>query len=218
MSQPKVYIYTKYLDNQQTLDLNEALSVQDFEVEFNQFDFPTTITENTILYSLLLDDSQTLIRAENTFDGLGIPVVNVQGLTKGNHWYTKNSLAIFIFPKEKNAQTGVFKQDLAQTYQLEMSDGCEVKVELELKPNGKYRFIIDNPRAEIQTYLYGDWLYRQYPYLELRPENEPYSSAYFEISKVLEQDQISKIDFTQLTVIESKVVPIGCVLKYGSRY
>ncbi|WP_460314419.1 hypothetical protein [Aliiglaciecola aliphaticivorans] len=217
VSHPTVFVYAKYLDKQQRLDLDHALTEEKFLVEFNQLDFPTTITENTILYSLLLDDPETLARAENLFAQLGVPINNIQGLTKGNHWYTKNSLALFIFP-EQSHEHGVFKQDLAHVYQLQLSEGCNLKVDLELASNGKYRFIIDNPSAQIESYLIGDWLYRQYPYLELRPENAPYSSAYFEISKVLKEDQISKIDFTQLTVIESKVVPMGCVLQHGLRY
>ncbi|WP_342804470.1 hypothetical protein [Alteromonas sp. M12] len=217
-SQPKVYIYGKYLDKQQTNELNEALTARNFLVEFNDFDFPTSITQNTILYSLLLEDAETLTVAQNIFEQLDIAVDNVQGLTNGNHWYTKNSLALFVFPAETSLHSGVFKQDLAQTYQLEVNEDCQLKADLELKPNGKYRFIIDNPATQLNKYLQGDWLYRQYPYLELRPDKEPYSSGYFQISKISEQDQISKIDFIRLTAIESKVVPAGCTLEFGLRY
>ena len=97
-SPPTVYLYGKYLEPSKVQALSEQLTDQGLNVEVNDFDFPTSVSTNTLLYSLLLQSPEAIDNTTSIAEHAGYSINRVQSLTQGNHWYTKNSLALFVFP------------------------------------------------------------------------------------------------------------------------
>ena len=95
---------------------------------------------------------------------------------------------------------------------------------LELDDDGSYEISSGNPNykwsKEDLDVLSGTWLYRQFPYVELRTKthNNKYTFyMYFEISKYTEKDQISEIEKLKLTPVEPYSAVAGCAFEFGKR-
>lgn len=102
-SKTTVYVYAKYLDTTQKEEIKNVFdSSQTFRVQFNEFDFPAIVTENTLLYSLILLEPETIDAAAALSTTTCFPIKYTQGLSQGNHWYTKNSMALFLLPEGKD--------------------------------------------------------------------------------------------------------------------
>ncbi len=125
-NQPNVYVYAKYLNEQQKRLITEKLAPYRYDVKFNEHDFPTSMTDNTILYSPFLQTNSVIDNASEVTSALGLPIYNIQGLTEGNHWYTNNSIGIFLFPKDRASISTVFKQDLTGDYEAHNVRTCRV--------------------------------------------------------------------------------------------
>ena len=115
-NKPTVHVYGKYLDTPKLHSLTEKLKEQGLNVEANEFDFPTTVNSNTLLYSLLLRSPEVIDRTASIAELEGFPITNMQALTQGNHWYTKDSLALFLFPDGRKPKGTLLAQDLTNTY------------------------------------------------------------------------------------------------------
>lgn len=61
----------------------------EYYVRLNEFDFPTSVTKNTLLYSLLLQKMETIDVASTLFATAGFLIQSIQGLTQGNQWNKK---------------------------------------------------------------------------------------------------------------------------------
>lgn len=209
---PTVHIYGKYLDASEKRLLMEKFEQDKYTLKFNELDFPTSITHNTLLYSLLLKDPETIDHAQFHAEQAGLPVVQVSALAEGNHWYTKNSMALFLFPQHEAGATLFFRQDLVHTYQ---GENCGSEIELALNENG--RFTLTNKLETPLDLGKGVWKFRQYPYIELQKDESSYADYYFEISRYRGRDNISDIDFIKLTFLNSGDLPKECTFLYGMR-
>lgn len=213
-SQPTVYLYGKYLDESQKTQIQLQLQANEYLVEINDFDFPTSITRSTILYSLFLKDPESITQVERVAEKAGIKIERTQSLTEGNHWYTKNSLALFLLPENPAGLVPVFQKDLAQTF---LSEECDTALSLTLFQNGSYVFSAQNTTSLEADLLEGTWAYRQYPYIELKRQGGQFSDFYFEISRTIEADRVSEIEFIKLSSLSLQHFPKGCVFVYGQR-
>ena len=227
-SKPTVYVYAKYLDDNERNELTNNLTKEGLDVKSNEFDFPSTVTSNTVLYSLLLQEPDAIDKTSEIADTLGFPIHSVQMLTQGNHWYTKNSLALFLLPEGGRPDGTLLSQDLAHQYQ---TDTCSENTVLTLNPNGTFELILGENNANAQKTnsnsssstlmkTSGQWKLRQFPYLELQENGASYANFYFEISQSKETDQISEIHFINLTTINvnsTTPLPLTCVFSYGER-
>ena len=214
-SNPTVYLYGKYLEPSKVQVLSEQLMDQGLNVEVNDFDFPTSVSTNTLLYSLLLQSPEAIDNTTSIAENAGYPINSVQSLTQGNHWYTKNSLALFVFPDGHRPLGALLAQDLAHIY---TADGCGDGQRLTLNKDGSYTLTLQTPTSSED--VKGKWKFRQFPYLELQEPNSPYANYYFEISRVDSQDKISKLDLTQLHLLNANSAnPLAkeCVFTYGVR-
>lgn len=216
-SQPTVYLYSKYLDESQVDAFTSKLEANAFNVKRNSYDFPISIEGNTILYSLLLEDPEVLSKAENVAETLNMPISRTQGMTEGNHWYTKNALAMFLMPENEQGRAALYKQDLMHEFRLVSTDECSASGTLTLSKNGSYSLTLDKTSKPIKESLIGTWHYRQHPFLELRPTSADYAMHYFEISQQDTQDQISAITFTRLSTLSSSFLASNCVFEFGIR-
>ena len=109
-SKTTVHVYAKYLDSAQRDEISNAFdSSQRYRVQLNEFDFPANVTENTLLYSLILLEPEAIDIASYISATAGFTIQRIEGLSKGNHWYTKNSIALFLLPKN-NISYSVLEQ------------------------------------------------------------------------------------------------------------
>lgn len=221
VSPTTVHIYGKYFDDADLQPLVSALKENDYEVETNLFDPPASVTNNAILYSLLLDDSTKLEQVKTLVKQAGFNVNDFLPLTRANHWYTKNSMALILFPDDIETGGHIFVQDLDNSYK---SKDCGAELTLTLNEDGSYLISGDTGdyewTEEDLDVLSGTWLYRQFPYLELRTKthNDQYTYyMYFEISKRSERDKISKIEMLQLNPVQKYSATAGCSFEFGER-
>lgn len=214
VSHPAVHIYGKYLSDTELRSLKQRLDELNYLVDINDYDFPASITKNTLLHSLLLSDVRVIGDVEAITHAQGMPVERVLAMSAGNHWYTKDSVAVFLFPGNSSQRVGIFADDLVETFK---SDECSLELSLTLNKEGSYFFSANDSEKTKNQVLTGIWRYRQYPYLELRSKGQVHSDHYFKISEHVEVDQISEIAFITLRPIQSPFVPEGCVLKFGLR-
>jgi hypothetical protein len=106
---PTVHLYGKYLEESKLQALTEKFKEQGLNVDANEFDFPTAVNSNTLLYSLLLRSPDVIDKAASIAELEGFPITNMQALTQGNHWYTKDSLALFLFPDGRKPNYSYFQ-------------------------------------------------------------------------------------------------------------
>lgn len=229
-NKPTVYVYAKYLDDNERNELTHNLTKEGLDVKSNEFDFPSTVTNNTVLYSLLLQEPDAIDKTSEVADTLGFPIHSVQMLTQGNHWYTKNSLALFLLPEGGRPDGTLLSQDIAHKYQ---TDTCSENTVLILNPNGTFELILgdnyanasakksnSNSNSSTRMKTSGQWKLRQFPYLELQEDGASYANFYFEISQSKEIDQISELHFINLTTINvnsTTPLPLTCVFTFGER-
>ena len=214
-SHPTVYLYGKYLEQSKVQALSEQLTDQGLDVEVNDFDFPTSVSTNTLLYSLLLQSPEAIDNTISIAENAGYSINSVQSLTQGNHWYTKNSLALFVFPDGNRPHGTLLAQDLIHSY---IANGCGNGERLTLYKDGTYTLTLQTPTSSED--VKGKWKYRQFPYLELQEPNSPYANYYFEISRVESEDKVSKLDLTHLHLLNANSTnPLAseCVFTYGVR-
>lgn len=108
-SVPVVHVYAKYLSAAQIKQLKMSLtSSGEYRVVTNDFNFPASITENTMIYPIILEDLVVIDDVAELVSSAGHPVENFQAMTKGNHWYTNNTLALFIYPEISEEKTGFY--------------------------------------------------------------------------------------------------------------
>ena len=213
-NQPTVYVYAKYLNDNQKKEIQNKLKSEKYQVELNGFDFPTTITENTIIYSLLLREPEMINKAIESAADAGLPVHRTQGLTEGNHWYTKNSIALFLFPENRDRKHGLFRQDLINDYK---GENCGKEFTLSLKKDGSFKLVVpseDKPNRQSDE---GKWMYRQYPFIELQKKESSYADYYFEITQYKGRDKVSEIEFIKLISLNSGSLPEECSFLHGVR-
>ncbi|TPV57847.1 hypothetical protein FJ444_11830 [Aestuariibacter sp. GS-14] len=215
-NKPTVYVYAKYLSESQKKEVKETLEEsKQYQIKMNDFDMPASITENTLLYSLLLRDPEFIALAEELSVEAGFPIKRTQGMTEGNHWYTKNSLALFLLPEDNGSNLVLFKQDLINRYEGKQ---CENVTALNLDNDGT--FVLDvQPQSDgyMKDSIKGTWKYRQYPFVELQKEGLAYAEYYFEIQQFTGSDVVGEIDYVELVSLNAGSLPGGCSFIVGTR-
>ena len=209
-----VHIYGKYFEGDSLQPIKETLQAAGYEVQINSLDVPASVTDNSILYSLTIQNDQAVSEISEIATQAGYKIVSQMPLTRSNHWYTKNSVALILFPDDASATSRFYPQDLIHSYQ---TAGCETPFELKLSSDGQYQLSGFDWPHEQQEYLQGTWHFRQYPYIELRPASGTQWHMYYEIEQATEQDNISQIAFLRLKPIEPYALLQGCFWENGLR-
>lgn len=213
-SPTSIHIYAKYFEDEELQPLVQVLQENEFYVQLNKLDIPVSITENAILHSLLIEDPTVVDRVWRMTVDAGFVLKQTLPLTRNNHWYTKNSLALILFPEDENGKQGFFAQDLHNEYQ---SSDCDAKIKMRFYRDGTYELTGLEWSEEESPYLKGRWIYRQYPYIELRGHGMEFSHIYFEINQDTERDQISEIEILNLRPLEDYLLLRNCSFKHGKR-
>ncbi|MFQ3237401.1 MAG: hypothetical protein ACI9C4_002985 [Paraglaciecola sp.] len=144
-------------------------------------------------------------------NSISINVNSIAPLVSGNHWYTKDSIALFLITSEANANGQIMKPDLAQTY---TSRDCDKSIALNLDDDGNYQLARELWSDEQQLLCKGKG---QYPYVELRPEKGKSGYRYYEIFQAVEVDKVSEIQMLKLVPLQSHQLVGDCKFAFGLR-
>lgn len=203
-----IHLNKLYLNEEDTASIKVSLEKRGFNVEINTLAYPSDISSTTILYSPFVRDHTAVDKIENTLLSLGFNIHNIDALVTSNHWYTKDTVGLYIVPEGFDPNNDTRIENIAFTYK---SENCETFTELNLLKNGTFIYKIS---SDIK--VTGKWSISGYPYILL--ENaEPYLNFYYEIIKSQRSDKISKIDIIELHPVNSDRIITSCKLLYGIR-
>ncbi|WP_286235665.1 DUF5004 domain-containing protein [Thalassotalea sediminis] len=212
-STTKVYLYKRYLSDEDVLLITQKLEALDYKVENNTLAFPDEIQKSTILYSPFVEGKDNLDDFISVINQLGWPDVDVQPLFKGNHWYSKNSIGLFLITEGMEQNDKVLSQDLVNQY---MSDKCDLSAKLILNQDNTYQISYENDPNNKTEHKSGKWELTGYPYIQLTSSNG-YWTFYFEIHKNIITDLIGKVELLELKPLSSHSVYPHCSFVYGVR-
>lgn len=212
-STTKVYLYKRYLSDDDVLLITEKLEELDYEVENNTLAFPDEIQNSTILYSPFIEGRDSLDSFISVINKLGWPDVDVQPLFKGNHWYTKNSIGLFLIPEGMEQSDKVLSQDLVNQY---ISDKCDLSAKLILNRDNSYQLSYKKDPNNKVEHKSGKWELTGYPYIQLTSLKGEWT-FYLEIHKKIITDSIGKVELLELKPLNSHHVYPSCNFVYGVR-
>ncbi|WP_371376892.1 hypothetical protein [Thalassotalea aquiviva] len=207
-SSPTIHLNKRYLDNKAAKAIKSELKQLGFNVEENQLPYPEEITSTSIIYSPFVRDSEIIEKVEHTLNTFGYPLQSINALVSSNHWYTKNSIGLFVVPEHTQPHQGYHVRDLAKRY---ISTNCAIEIALELKSNGIFHYIEHG-----QTKLKGVWRTTGYPYILLEKQT-PYLSYYYEVGHAQSNDLIGKVNITSLEPISNDNRIQKCPVSFGVR-
>lgn len=203
-----VHVNRIYLNEAESKKIKSELEEKGFNVEFNEHLYPNDIYSTTILYSPFLTEIDAVDNVEDTLSVLGYDINSISSLVASNHWYTKNTIGLYIVPNDVVPNDGKNIKDISNEYK---SLNCDKLIKLSLKNNGEFLY---TQKGEVA--VSGKWSLTQYPYIFLE-KLDPYVSVYYEIKKSKRVDQISHINITELQPLSFSNVISDCTLTYGIR-
>jgi len=212
-SSTEVHLYTRYLSDTEIEKISSKLEESNFKVVTNTLAFPETISQSTLLYSPFIKGDKTLDLLINSLSNIDWAIPNVEALVSGNHWYSKNSVGLFLLPDGVKQKDRIAIQDLANNYE---SHNCDILVNLHLNKNNTYRLSFTNKINARTDHLKGSWKIRSYPYIELTSTNERWW-FYFEIEQKVESDKVSKINIIELKPVDRYSFFPNCSFANGIR-
>ena len=212
-SSTEVHLYTRYLSDTEIEKISSKLEESNFKVVTNTLAFPETVKQSTLLYSPFIKSDKTLELLINSLSSLNWTIPNIEAFVSGNHWYSKNSVGLFLLPDGVKQKDRIAIQDLANNYE---SRNCDTLVSLNLNKNNTYKLSFANKINERTDHLKGSWKVRSYPYIELVSSNEKWW-FYFEIEQKLESDKVSKINIIELKPLDRYSSFPNCSFAYGIR-
>jgi hypothetical protein len=197
-SSTEVHLYTRYLSDTEIEKISLKLDESNFKVVTNTHSFPEEIQQSTLLYSPFIKGEKTLDVLINSLSDMGWAISNVEALVSGNHWYSQDSVGLFLLPEGVKQKDKIANQDLANDYE---SQNCDTLVNLRLNKDNTYQLSFTNKNKERTDHLKGSWKIRSYPYIELTSFNERWW-FYFEIEQKVESDKVSKVNIIELKPLD----------------
>lgn len=203
-----IHVNQLYLTDKESQNIQAALEEQGFSVEFNNLLYPTDISSTSIIYSPFVTDKNAVDKLEDTLIFQGYSVSNVNALVSSNHWYTKDTIGLFIVPDGIKPHSGKNIEDIAFQYK---SEDCDISSELHLQKNGLFSY-----KKLDSLNIVGKWSVTGYPYILLENDT-PYLHFYYEIIRSKSVDKISEIEVIELKPVNNSSIISNCRLTYGVR-
>lgn len=210
----QVHLYGRYLQPEQINSVSEALKAAGYQVEVNNLNFPGDIQQSSLIYSLMLKDVSKLDTVLGAVAEQGWYVNNISAMVKGNHWYTKDSMGLFLLPDGVDPTNPTAPENLSFLYQ---SVGCDKAPSLQLFPDNTFRI---QPVADVPfeaDWHQGSWELKESVYLTLTPKADKTWSYYLQLERRTEQDQLGKAEVIQLTPMRTYLMFGTCNFEYGVR-
>ena len=210
----EVHLYGRYLSDAQTNQVQQALKAQGFTVQVNQLAFPQNISQSALIYGMPLSRPDEVEQIRLIAKTQGFQLSDMHSLVQGNHWYSGDSMGLFLLPDGVSPAQLHSAQDLSFVYQ---SQGCDEQVQLTLTADQRFEIQPAKGSENDVRMQQGSWRVRQWPYLELQPEGNPDWSYYLEISRNQSRDLISLVQQLSLTPLQTYPVFGGCSFVHGVR-
>lgn len=211
--QTQVHLYTKYAEPEQVAALSNALIAAKFDVSTNTLDIPNDIRQSSVLYSPLLKSREDLATVKTIAEQHGWQNLQETSLVSGNHWYTKNTMALFLLPEGEVGKQRIASRDLENTYH---SRNCSEDVQIVFKPNGRYQLTLKSPNKNQQAFAKGKWRVTSLPYISLNSDNGIWW-FYLTVSHEAAVDKLGKAQLTVLTPVEQYKEFPQCQFSHGVR-
>jgi len=212
-SSTKVHLYTRYLSVQETERMTKVVEDLGFDIVANSLAFPDEVQQSTLLYSPFVQGEDKVNVLIDSLDKAGWVISSVKPIFAGNHYYTKNSVALLLLPDGVFPSDKVTSQDIANEYE---SKACEASLKLRLNSDASYQFLYSNTVPSQTEQLTGSWQITSYPYIELTSLNKVWR-FYYEIQKSTVTDVVGKIDIIELKPIDEHYKLPKCSFVYGVR-
>lgn len=198
---------------EETKIIIKKLKGNGFEVIANTLIFPDEIQQSTLLHSPFVQTENGVDILISALNDIGWIIPIVQPLFMSNHFYTKDSIGLFLLPDGLGQSDKVAEQDLVNVYQ---SNQCTPTITLHLKTDASYQIIHAKKNSKQAVVLKGKWKITSYPYLELTSESEDWS-FYFEIQQKIETDVVGEIKLVVLKPVDTHYAFPSCSFVYGLR-
>lgn len=196
-----IYLYGKYLSEQQKNALIEDFKQANFTIHDNELSFPKEIQNTTILHSILLTNPSSIVAASEILSKHNLPVTNVDSLVIQGHYVTKNGLAIFALPEEISNQTVI------ENNQTFTSVNCDQDIVLSINSISNFSNL-NNKTFTWQT-LANDEILQLTPIPDGRNIN-------FEVTETIEQHKIGKVKVIRLIPMVDYPQISNCTFEAGT--
>ena len=213
-STTKVHLYGRYLPAETLQSLNKTLAESGYRVEVNDFEFPGSIQQSAVIYSPLVENRDRVKELLVLLSDLDWPVDYVRMLKAGNHWYSKNSLALFLLPGEINPHNQSAIPDLSHKY---IGRNCDADISITLKADQCFMIEIGGPEQRRRQVQQGSWSFTEYPYMLIKPQDTGGWGYFMKIDKSIETDKVGNIEMLHLMPQDEYQVLAGCTFVYGVR-
>ena len=210
----EIHLYGRYLSEAQTNQLRQALTHEGFKVTVNQLAFPTTISQPTLIYGMPMDRPDEVAQVRQLVQTQGWQLQDAQSLVKGNHWYSGNSMGLFLLPDGVNPNQLSSVHDLSFVYH---SQGCDAPANISLTADHRFQIQPVNGATTEAALLQGRWQVRQLPYVELIPDGNSQWAYYLELSRQHSQDQLGAVQQILLTPLQTYPIFGRCSFVHGVR-
>ncbi len=203
---PGIYLNERYLTDENTASLRQAMAERGFDVTSVNIPFPANVERSTVMYSPLLLDDRALDTVVKTLEQEGYSALQLIPLKQGKHWYKQNSLGLYLLPPGA-ASLASSALRYAQHYQTER---CDSHASLTLSDDKHFTYQ-QNGRQ-----LSGRWEIPDTPYLRLHNQ-QPYVNFYYRIARETRSDNLGKIDVITLTPMSDDNAIADCRMVVGIR-
>lgn len=203
-----IHLNKRYLSDEKAQAVKHELESAGFDVEVNELKFPREITSTSIVHSPLLLEPDALKKTENVIVNLGYELDAITSLASNNHWYTKNTVGLYIVPDGVSTVNSVTLSTLAGTYE---SRDCDITSSINLSSDGTFSYQDSENKS-----LTGRWSISGYPYILLEKPSI-HLNYYFEIEESEVIDKIGKVSITTLQPRSSAREINKCEMQAGLR-
>ncbi len=212
---PQVHVFSRHLSEQQISDIRDVFSQQPVELHINQLPIPFSMSQSSIIYSPLIESHQSIENVLVALETLDWSIQSVSPLSSDNHWFTKNTIGVYLIPQGDLNSRPLTALDMANTF---IADQCDTAALIHFNKDYSYSVeLASTDTAQLKYPLTGQWQIRNYPIVELRPTGSQWY-MYFEIDRSVERDQISQIDMTTLTPLDTYSLFPDCQFQFGTRF
>ncbi len=170
----RVHLYQRYLTDEQVQSLTTALEAKNYTVETNVLPFPEQMRSSSVVYSLVINMDRAVNDLLPILTEQGWLSVQVQPLFSGNHWFSKNSIGLFLVPDDTDVSAPSYL-DFADNY---VAEQCDEKATLHLSVDKSYRMSYQNSKQDNPVVINGAWVMQHYPYITLTPTDSNRSFHY----------------------------------------
>ena len=205
-----VLLNSRYLSEQQIVEVSNAMEAQGYQVETNQHYFPDDINHSSLVYSPLIQDPLAVDRITLILEQAGWPLQSTRPLLSGKHWYTKDTVGVYLLPEGVKPHNRQAERDLTNLYQARH---CDTEAQMQFEENGQLTLRLPNT---MERDIRGSWQIKSYPIVEIHLNGRDWP-LYFSLERLIETDQVSEIEILELVPLDSYEGFRDCRFAFGLR-